>query len=279
MTRIVLTDVDGTLVTYDGTIPPSAVDAIAGARAHGHRVYLVTGRSRAEIYDDLWAIEPDGFIGGNGSYVEDAGEAIWHQTLTREQCAAVVDWLTARGCAFYLEANSGLYASATFATDAEPAIRAYAAGKGAENASTMTVADVFPHLVYGADLVRDDVNKISFVLNSYDDHLDATAAFGELTSLTWGGRGSHALFGDLGVPDVDKAHAVGVLLAHLRADRADAIAFGDATVDLPLFEACGTAVAMGNAPDEVKDAADLVTDDVHADGFAHAFARLGLLGG
>ncbi|WP_253274849.1 hypothetical protein [Actinomyces sp. oral taxon 414] len=35
---------------------------------------------------------------------------------------------------------------------------------------------------------------------------------------------------------------------------------------------------MGNAPQPVRAAADLVTDDVEADGLARAFARLGLLG-
>ena len=41
---------------------------------------------------------------------------------------------------------------------------------------------------------------------------------------------------------------------------------------------CGVGVAMGNASQEVKGVADLVTDDVEADGLAKAFARLGLLG-
>lgn len=45
-----------------------------------------------------------------------------------------------------------------------------------------------------------------------------------------------------------------------------------------MFAACGTAVAMGNAPDEVKTAATLVTDHVDADGLANAFRRLGLIG-
>ncbi|MBK8447029.1 MAG: HAD hydrolase family protein [Micropruina sp.] len=61
--------------------------------------------------------------------------------------------------------------------------------------------------------------------------------------------------------------------------RDDLIGFGDARSDLELFAACGTSVAMGNAPDEVKAAATLVTDDVDENGLANAFVRLGLIEG
>lgn len=281
MPRIILTDVDGTLVDYDNTLPASAVDAIRRARAAGHLVFLCTGRARAEVYDELWEIGVDGLIGGNGNYIEHDGEVVLHSSLTAEQCRGVVDWLDARGLVFYLESNAGLFGSIGFEEGAADAVRAYAAGKGA---GSMGVREAFPHMIYADDLPRDDVDlyrddvmKISYALRSVDDHHAASAAFPELKAGTWGGVGGHPLFGDLGVPAVTKAHAVTALLEHLGADVADTIAFGDATVDLPMFDICATAVAMGNAPDEVKDAADLVTEGVSEDGLAHAFRRLGLI--
>lgn len=96
---------------------------------------------------------------------------------------------------------------------------------------------------------------------------------------TWGGRGETALFGDLGVKGITKAHAVQVLLEHLGADRADTIGFGDAKVDVPLLEACAVGVAMGNGGPEIRTAADFVTDDVEQDGLYNAFLRLGLIQG
>ena len=97
MSRIIFLDVDGTLVDYEGRAPASAVEAIRRARAAGHRVYLSTGRSRAEVYDELWDIGLDGLIGANGGYVEDAGEVVLHQHLSAEHCRRVVDWLQSRG--------------------------------------------------------------------------------------------------------------------------------------------------------------------------------------
>lgn len=276
MERIIFIDVDGTLVGYDNALPASAITAIRAARAHGHRVFLSTGRSRAEIYPEIWDIGIDGMIGGNGSYIEHDNHVVFHHTLSGEQCRAVVDWLNERGCEFYLETNSGLYGSPSFETVGEPVIRAYAQGKGQAGASTLRVRDVFPDMIFGADLVRDDVNKISFILNSIDDHLESAEAFPDLTAGTWGGRGADALFGDLGLPAIDKARSVGILLDHLGVDRSATIAFGDAPVDVPMFEACSYAVAMGNASEEVKAAADMVTADVADDGLAKAFERLGL---
>lgn len=279
MPKIIFLDVDGTLVDYQNRLPASAAEAVRKARAAGHRVYLCTGRSRAEVSPALWDLGINGLLGGNGSYVEDDGKVVMHQLLTLDQCRRVVDWLNARRLPFYLESNNGLFASETFATDALPALREYSHRKGRET-DGMTAQQIFPDLQFGllvAQLYRDDVNKISFVLHSWQDHLDSAAAFPDLQPGTWGGRGQTALFGDLGVKDITKAHAVAVLLDHLGADRADTVAFGDARVDLPLFEACAYKVAMGNAADEVRRAADYVTDDVEENGLYNAFEHLGLM--
>ena len=275
--KIIFLDVDGTLVDYEGRLPASAARAVQGARANGHRVYLCTGRSRAEVYPYLWEIGLDGMIGGNGSYVEDHGTVLMHQTLTGAQCRAVVDWLNGRGLPFYLECSSGLYASTDFETGAAPAIRAYSSRKNGE-AGSLTVREAFPNMVYGSSLYREDVSKISFVLRAYQDFLDAAAAFPDLKAGTWGGSGETALFGDLGVKDITKAHAIDVLLAHLGAERADTIAVGDAKVDIPMLAYCGCGVAMGNGGEEIRAMADFVTDAAACDGLWKAFVRLGLLG-
>lgn len=276
MARILFIDVDGTLVDYHNRLPESAVAAIRAARAEGHRVYLCTGRSKAEMPEMLWDIGVDGMVGGNGSYVEDAGEVVLHQTLTGQECRAIVDWLHARGLEFYLETNAGLFGSENFEEAATPVMGLYSARKGKPAPERASAG--FHGMVFGGELFRDDVNKISYILSSYDDHLAARAEFAGLQHGTWGGRGAEALFGDIGPTGITKAHAVEALLEHLDADRADTIAFGDATVDIPMFESCAAGVAMGNASADLKALATLVTDDVEDDGLANAFRQLGLVG-
>ena len=233
MGKILLIDVDGTLVDYDNQLPASAVDAIRKARANEHKVYICTGRSKAEVYPNLWEIGLDGMIGGNGSYVEDHGKVVMHQLITKEQCIHVVDWLHAR--------------------------------------------DAFPDMIFGGELYRDDVNKISYVLTSYKDFEDAKKEFPDLQNGTWGGAGELAIFGDLGVKGITKAHAVECLLDYLRARKEDTVAFGDAKVDIPMFECCALSVCMGSGGEEAKAAADYVTADVDDDGLYNAFVYLGLI--
>lgn len=277
MAKVIFLDVDGTLCDYDGVIPESAKQAIRKARKNGHRVYICTGRSRAEVYQDIWDIGLDGMIGGNGSYVEDNGKTVYHKKLSEEEERRVVDWLKERGLEFYVECNSGLYASENFETAGEETMKRYVAGKGQADASGVTVRSSFPDMIFGASPYRDDANKISFILSSYQDFLDARDQFSDLKAGTWGGKDEQALFGDLGVRNIDKAHAVDVLLDHLGAKREDSIAFGDAKVDIPMFKYCGTAVCVGNGGDEAKAAADIVAPAVDDDGLATAFHELGLI--
>lgn len=277
MRKIIFIDVDGTLVDYENRLPESAVLAIRKARENGHKVYISTGRSKAEIYDYIWDIGLDGMIGGNGSYVEDQGQVIMHRLISLEQCKRIVDWLHKKGLEFYLESNNGLFASECFETDCEGTIQEYSRRKGKEHAEMIKVRDAFPEMIFGGELYRDDLNKVSYKLNTYQDFLDTKEQFPDLQNGTWGGAGETALFGDLGVKDITKASAIECLLKHLGAKREDTIAFGDAKIDIPMLEYCQIGVAMGSGGEEIKAMADYVTDDVDKDGLYKAFVHFGLI--
>lgn len=128
--KIVLLDVDGTLVDYHGHLPASAADAVKQAIANGHEVFMCTGRARAEVQQELWDLGLDGLIGGNGNYIEHHGEAVLHNSLSEDDCRAIVDWCHANGNEFYLEANAGLFASENFLEAAQPVMTLYAQRKG-----------------------------------------------------------------------------------------------------------------------------------------------------
>lgn len=206
MGKVIFIDIDGTLLDYENKLPASADRAIKEARKKEHRVYICTGRSEVEVYDYIWDIGLDGMIGGNGSYVKDEDTVVMHQLITLEQCKHIVDWFHSRNLEFYLESNNGLFASKNFEEKGNPVIKVYYQRK--ENASEQTVRTVFPEMIYGGELYRDDCNKVSFILNSYQDHLDSIKEFPDLKPGTWGGAGEIALFGDLGVKGIDKAHAI-----------------------------------------------------------------------
>lgn len=275
--KVVFLDVDGTITTYENMIPDSAKRAIRQARANGHKVLMCTGRSKAENPPELVEIGFDGMIGGNGAYVEVNDRVVMHEHVTAQQCRRIVDWCHARGLEFYLESNNGLFASENFREAARPMLRLYAGRKGVGNAEALETDDVMHGVIYGGELYRDDVNKVSFILSSYQDYLDAVRDFPDMKVGTWGGAGETALFGDMGVKDIDKAHAVRVAVEALGADMADTVAMGDAKVDIPMFEACATSVCMGSGGEEARAAADFVTTRVDDDGLWNAFSHLHLI--
>jgi len=282
MTRkIVFLDVDGTLINYETILPDSAAKAVNMARENGHKVYICTGCSKAEIMQrDFKDMKLDGMIGANGGYVEDNGEVIMHQSLTRDEVKHIVDWCNERQIGFYLEANSGMYINDYYLKQGPKALAQYVLGKGAtvEEAEAFGIKAMNDYIHLSTEeLYRDDVNKISFVLRTYQDHLDSKEEFPELIANTWGGKGEHALYGDLGPKGITKRHAIEVLLKHLGASQEDTVSFGDAKIDLSMFEICAYNVAMGNGGPEIKAAADYVTTDVDDDGLYNAFKYLKLI--
>ncbi len=67
------------------------------------------------------------------------------------------------------------------------------------------------------------------------------------------------------------------MLDHLHASKEETISFGDAKIDLSMFECCNYNVAMGNGGKQIKEAADYITDDVDEDGLYNAFKKLNLI--
>ena len=269
-------DVDGTLINYHTKLPNSAKKAVEQARKNGHKVIICTGCSRCEIEARQMDLTFDGVIFGNGCYIEYENQVIFHKPLTLEQCTHFVDWCKARDLAFRLECNDGMFLSEGYKDKSRFARYQYTYGRGVDYTGKLEPG-LAKHMISGENLYREDVNKTAFVLKSYQDFLDAKEEFEDLTVDTWGGKGELALYGAVRSKGFDKQNAIIKLLEYAKADPKDAIAFGDGVVDIPMFKVCGYSVAMGNANDEVKNAASCVTDDVDADGLYNAFKELKLI--
>ena len=269
-------DVDGTLIDYKTQLPPSAKEAVEKAQQNGHKIIICTGCSQCEIDARHMNLHFDGVIYGNGCYVEYNHQTIFHQPLTVEQCQHFVEWCTKRDLAFRLECNKGMYLSDDYENKSLEARYKYVYGLDVDY-STKPVPPLAEHMISGENLLRDDVNKTAFVLKSYQDYLDAVEEFDDLTVDTWGGKGELALYGAIRAKGFDKENSIRLLIDYLKADEKNTIAFGDGVVDIPMFKACGYSVAMGNANDEVKQAATYVTDSVDNDGLYKAFQYLKLI--
>ncbi len=74
--------------------------------------------------------------------------------------------------------------------------------------------------------------------------------------------------------EATKKHALELLLSMLGVNKEDVIGFGDGNNDLPIFEAVGYKVAMGNSSQELKDIADLIAPTAEEDGVARVLEKL-----
>jgi hypothetical protein len=70
--------------------------------------------------------------------------------------------------------------------------------------------------------------------------------------------------------EIDKGSAVRYLAELFKSSTRRFIAIGDSYNDIPMLSECGLAIAMGNAPNEVKDSSDLIAPNVEKHGLKTA---------
>ena len=80
--------------------------------------------------------------------------------------------------------------------------------------------------------------------------------------------------GEIGLKGINKKTAIERVLKHIKREKKDTIAFGDGNNDLAMFEAVEIGIAMGNAKEELKAAANEVTLNHDEGGIAYVLDKL-----
>lgn len=269
--KIAFFDVDGTLVG-DASIPTKkTVDAIHHFQSQGNLALVCTGRSKPEILPEIMEIGFDGIIGAGGGFISIGEDVIHHHTMPEADVRDIIQFFDDHDIAYYIESNSGLFGSQGYSDRISETILAYTNHDLVQAKVLRSESQWFHDLIdsfAGQVIDYADVNKISFINNSFD-YQSIVAKFGhkfEIFNMTVPFFGKES--GEIAVKGNDKETAITIVLDRLGLSKADAISFGDANNDLAMFRACGYNVAMGNATTELKAAADEVTTDVNHDGIA-----------
>lgn len=84
---------------------------------------------------------------------------------------------------------------------------------------------------------------------------------------------SHPQFAEIIPYGVSKASAVNILAEKFGVKKSEIMAIGDSENDLPMLQAAGQSVAMGNANEKIKAACTFVTGNCIDDGFADAVEK------
>lgn len=276
--RAVFLDVDGTLIDEVGQVPASAAEAIRGARAHGHLVLLSTGRSLVELWPRILDIGFDGLIAASGAYVSVGGEVLVRHRLSPRQVDHVAGFFADNGVDCYFQAEDGVYATSAARSHLRRLIRSSISDESLLAELEDGLFGFIDSIRVEADPREASITKVIY----FDSPLGLDRIRAEFAPDFEVIPSSVPLFGphsgEMSLAGVHKASGIDVVLDHLGIDRSDTIALGDSYNDLEMLAHVGTGIAMGNAPEAVKEVADEVTTAPEEDGIMLAFRRHGLLG-
>ena len=277
MTRkAVFLDVDGTLIDDYGQVPESAVRAVREARTRGHLVFLCTGRSMVELTPSVHGVEVDGYVLSSGAYVQVGPDVLLHQQLTPEAVRHVADFFDAHGGGYFFQAHDAVYASPA----SRDLLRSIVA---ASVASDPAFAEVDHGLLTYVDTITVDVDPRTMLMTKaifFESVVgvdDLRTEFPEFLIVPASVTVFGANAGEMTIPGIHKATGIDVVLDHVGVDLADTIAIGDSYNDLEMLEHVAVGIAMGDAPQAVRDMADETTAPTTEDGIRIAFLRHGLI--
>lgn len=264
--KLLVVDIDGTIVDKNGDISDEDKKALAQAAASGVKVSLSTGRVIKACQRIIRELSLDGHhIFFDGALVSDPSQSteVYVQPLEKDVVRRAV--LFARANDIYLELYSAdhFFAEQTNWSD-DIHRRFFRVGP--------TLVDFTG--IWG----RERIIKAELVVHSPEEATKARIFQDEFAgSLRFSIARSPAYptidFINIIAPEVSKGKALATLASFLGVPISQVMAVGDGLNDIPLLEAAGLAVAMGNAFPEVKKVADYITLDIDHNGLAAAIKR------
>ncbi len=261
--ELVAIDVDGTLVTSENKLSIGIVPLIRETQARGIGVTLVSGRPKLKmtpLLKELGLTLP--YIGSGGGYIADPSNnlVILHCPLEREETAKIVELARTAKAPIISQEPDHLY---------------YEGG-----------IEELEHLIAISKIDNTGVENSQVDILRVDDVLQACA---EPTKINICGEPGHLLKIErklrlLNLPiyltysapfsleitrsGINKGEALKIVATYLAIPLEHILVIGDSHNDISMFEIAGMAVAMSNAPEEVKAAADLVAPSNDEDGVA-----------
>ena len=259
--KLLFLDVDGTLVSFNThQIPASTVEAIRKAHENGVKIIIATGRCR-KIINNLTAIEPyiDGYSCTNGSYNSIEGKEVSCYPIAEDDVLKVLE-----------KADRDRKACTVSGKENVTVV-----GRDAQFHQMFVEMHDIPY--FAGELPPLDVVMAEGVteLTVFFDKDEGDKIMSELVnceSSRW-----YPTFMDITAKGVNKGQAVRDVARYLGVSIAETMAIGDGDNDVPMIQAAGIGVAMGNSTDDVKSKADFVTDSIDEDGLANALKHFGVI--
>ena len=249
----VFLDIDGTLMGTSDDALQKNLDIIKKVRSLGHKVFVNTGRATGYMPRkiDLKA-NFDGVISGAGARILIGDKEIFSQfvpiPLAKEFCKYSIE----KGIFGILEGVEKMFYTGEYYGEYQPE---------------------------EADWVRFDADNLDEIVTD-DDLVEKLTVLGQVpTDVTDRIGGDcvllqHSGYAEIIVGECSKSRAMQCAMDFLDIPYEQSVAMGDSMNDFDMIEKAGTGVAMGNAIPEIKEIADMITDDVNSAGVASALEKI-----
>ena len=245
--KIILTDLDETLLHSDKTISDYTKDVLSQCRACGILVGFCTSRGMAGIRDYIKQIQPDIVICNGGGNIYQEGKLIHTESFSVEESNAILS-KAYEVCGKDAEITIDTVENIFWNRDTNKS-EAFA-----DFAKFHNFID-FPEPALKICVQTDDKEKATEIARSVE-HCD----YLPFSDIPWY-KFSSSL--------ATKENAIRYISEKLNISTEEMIAFGDDFNDIGMLKLCGKGIAMGNAIKEVKAIANDITKTNNEDGVAY----------
>jgi Cof subfamily protein (haloacid dehalogenase superfamily) len=260
--RLLVCDIDDTLVRFPNSPSPRTRETIRAARAAGVTVALATGRAFRRARPIAQTLDIDTpIICNHGGSIRDArtGEMIHRETMPRALTRRIVSWLQTQQVHILIFDGDLVYHDCG-TDEVVPDFQIYTQGEQS---------------IFCRDLLQVLPERTEIILATSDDreylaHLSerAWARFHDKVRVLY--THPHGL--DV-MPESSKSQAVAWLARQLNIPPAQVMAVGDGSNDVDMLAWAGLGVAIGDGSPEALAAADIVAPSFEQDGLAWAVER------
>ncbi|MGJ3509081.1 Cof-type HAD-IIB family hydrolase [Enemella sp. A6] len=254
--RAVAIDIDGTLLSSRKVVLPSTVEWIARARAAGAHVMISSGRPISGIRGQVergGLTTPLALSGYNGAIARTSDDEVFvDHRMPAETAREVLRFAHHRPGSRMACVDDRLIADDPNGLLVRQEIE-----------GNLMTPEVIPDL----NEVDEPMHKLLFVGSADDTVMTEQALldeFGDRLAITR----SAPIYCEVSMPEATKGGSLQAYCDYYDIPIEQSIVFGDAHNDLAMLRAAGLGVAMGNAHDDVKAAADRVTASHDDDGIA-----------
>ncbi|MCH2144264.1 MAG: HAD-IIB family hydrolase [Phycisphaerales bacterium] len=274
--RIIIIDLDGTLLDPAGAVPEAHQAAVSMAREQGLEIVVATGRNWTESRPALAAIEADGvMIAAGGAMLCDArsGDTLHRSALPADLVRSVTDCLLRHGHLVHLlqdHSEAGLDYVMVGSSPPDPATAWWL---DAHDVSVEWIdepgARAFEHTVR-VGTVGDEASLQSAVLELEASHGDRVMLqhWPAVVESKATGQPVHLL--EVFNAGVDKWTMVEHLLGQRSITPAEVVAIGDGLNDVRMIGEAGRGIAMGQGDSRVHAVSDHVVGCNSSGGVAEA---------